>query len=327
VLVPDSAHGTNPASAAMAGYRVVPVPSRDGVMHPDDLRPLLDGSVAGMMMTNPNTLGLFEPHVKTIAEMVHGVDGLMYYDGANLNAILGQAKPADLGFDIVHLNLHKTFGTPHGGGGPGAGPVGVVERLVDFLPVSRVSRRADGTLFLDYDQPDSIGYVAPFYGNFGVILKAYAYILALGGAGLKRVAEHAVLNANYLRVKLGPRWPVAVDAPCMHEVVLSAAEALASHGVSALDVAKALIDFGFHPPTVYFPLIVKEALMLEPTETESKENLDALVAALERIADLAASDPAALHAAPTTTPVGRLNEVEAARKPDLSYRGRVPRRP
>jgi glycine dehydrogenase subunit 2 len=321
VLVPDSAHGTNPASAAMAGYRVVPVPSRAGVMHPDDLRPLLDESVAGVMMTNPNTLGLFEPHVKTIADMVHGVDGLMYYDGANLNAILGQAKPGDLGFDIVHLNLHKTFGTPHGGGGPGAGPVGVVAKLVDYLPVSRVARRADGTLFLDYDQPKSIGYIAPFYGNFGVILKAYAYILALGGAGLKRVAEHAVLNANYLRVKLAARWPLAVDAPCMHEVVLSAVDMAAQHGVSALDVAKALIDFGFHPPTIYFPLIVKEALMFEPTETESKENLDALVAAMTRIADLAASDPAELHAAPRTTPVGRLNEVEAARKPDLSYRG------
>ncbi len=321
VLVPDSAHGTNPASAAIAGYKVVPVPSRQGVMHPDDLKPLLNQSVAGMMMTNPNTLGLFEPHVKTIADLVHGVDGLMYYDGANLNAILGQVKPADLGFDIVHLNLHKTFGTPHGGGGPGSGPVGVVEKLVDFLPVSRVGRRADGTLFLDYDQPKSIGYIAPFYGNFGVILKAYAYILALGGPGLKRVAEHAVLNANYLRVRLSARWPLAVDTPCMHEVVLSAAESAQRHGVSALDVAKALIDFGFHPPTVYFPLIVKEALMVEPTETESKENLDELVAAMERIADLTESDPESLHAAPRTTPVGRLNEVEAARKPDLSYRG------
>jgi glycine dehydrogenase subunit 2 len=320
VLVPDSAHGTNPASAAIAGYQVRTVPSKDGVMDFEAFMAMLDDSVAGVMMTNPNTLGLFEPDIKRISDAAHDVDALMYYDGANLNAILGIAKPADLGFDIVHLNLHKTFATPHGGGGPGSGPVGVVERLQKFLPISRVARREDGTLFLDYDQPHSIGYVAPFYGNFGVVLKAYAYILALGGEGLKRVAQDAVLAANYLRARLSDRWRVAFDRMCMHEVVMSAADQAALHGVTAVDVAKALIDEGFHPPTVYFPLVVKEAIMIEPTETESKENLDALVAAMIRIADKAQEDPAWLHAAPRSTPVGRLDEVRAARQPDLAER-------
>jgi len=317
VLVPDSAHGTNPASAAIAGYQVVTVPSKDGVMDPTAFKEMLNDQVAGVMMTNPNTVGLFNPYIAEIAEAAHQADALMYYDGANLNAIMGYAKPADLGFDIVHLNLHKTFGTPHGGGGPGAGPVGVVERLRDYLPISRVDMRGDGTLFLDYDHPKSIGYVAPFYGNFGVCLKAFAYILALGGEGLKEVSQDAVLAANYLRVKLGDKWQVAFDRPCMHEVVFSAEDKAAQHGVSALDVAKALIDEGFHPPTIYFPLVVKEAMMLEPTETEALENLDALVAAMGRIADKAASDPEALHAAPITTPVGRLDEVNAARHPVL----------
>ncbi len=325
VLVPDSAHGTNPASAAIAGYQVVTVPSRDGVMDPAAFKERLSGEVAGVMMTNPNTVGLFNPHIAEIAEAAHAADALMYYDGANLNAIMGYAKPADLGFDIVHLNLHKTFGTPHGGGGPGAGPVGVVERLRDYLPISRVEMRPDGTLFLNYDHPQSIGYVAPFYGNFGVCLKAFAYILALGGDGLKEVSEDAVLAANYLRARLGECWQVAFDRTCMHEVVLSAEDKAAAHGVSALDVAKALIDAGFHPPTIYFPLVVNEALMVEPTETESLENLNALVAAMERIAELAETDPGALHAAPVTTPVGRLDEVAAARKPVLQEpEGRQP---
>jgi len=317
VLVPDSAHGTNPASAAIAGYQVVTVPSKEGVMDPQAFKDRISDQVAGVMMTNPNTLGLFNPFIGEIAEAAHRADALMYYDGANLNAIMGYATPADLGFDIVHLNLHKTFGTPHGGGGPGAGPVGVVERLKDFLPISRVEMRADGTLFLNYDHPKSIGYVAPFYGNFGVCLKAFAYIMALGGEGLKEVSEDAVLAANYLRVKLGEKWKAAFDRPCMHEVVFSAEDKAAQYGVSAMDVAKALIDAGFHPPTVYFPLVVKEALMIEPTETESRENLDAFIAALARIAELAEEDPEALHAAPVTTPVGRLDEVTAARKPVL----------
>ncbi|MBI4797452.1 MAG: aminomethyl-transferring glycine dehydrogenase subunit GcvPB [Desulfarculus sp.] len=320
VLVPDSAHGTNPASAAIAGYTVRTVPSKDGVMDLEAYRAMLGPEVAGVMMTNPNTLGLFEPDIKQISEAAHAVDALMYYDGANLNAILGIAKPADLGFDIVHLNLHKTFATPHGGGGPGSGPVGVVAKLDEYLPISRVARREDGTLFLDYDRPHSIGYVAPFYGNFGVVLKAYAYILALGGPGLKRVAMDAVLAANYLRARLAPQWRVAVDRMCMHEVVLSAADQAAQHGVTAMDVAKALIDFGFHPPTVYFPLVVKEAIMIEPTETESKENLDAIVEAMAFIAKKAQDDPDWLHAAPRSTPVGRLDEVRAARQPDLAQR-------
>lgn len=317
VLIPGSAHGTNPASAAIAGYEVVTVPTEKGIMHPEAFEAMLDRQVAGVMMTNPNTLGLFNPYVKQIAEAAHSVDALMYYDGANLNAILGQAKPADLGFDIVHLNLHKTFGTPHGGGGPGSGPVGVVEKLEKFLPISRVVQRADGTFFLDYDRPKSIGYIAPFYGNFGVILKAYAYILALGGSGLKKVAEDAVLAANYLRVKLSAHWQPAIDGPCMHEVVFTAADKAEQYGVRALDVAKALIDEGFHPPTIYFPQVVKEALMIEPTETENKENLDAFVAAMERIALAAEKDPVSLQTAPHTMPVGRLDEVLAARKPDL----------
>lgn len=318
VLVPDSAHGTNPASAALAGYDVVTVPSKDGVMDPSAFKEKLSDQVAGVMMTNPNTLGLFNPYAAEIAEAAHQVDALMYYDGANLNAIMGYAKPGELGFDIVHLNLHKTFATPHGGGGPGSGPVGVVERLEPYLPISRVVQRQDGTLFLDYDYPKSIGYIAPFYGNFGVTLKAYAYILALGGEGLKKVAEDAVLNANYLRVKLAEHWQVAFDKPCMHEVVFTAEDKVKDYGVSALDVAKALIDEGYHPPTIYFPLVVKEALMIEPTETETKENLDAFVEAMARIARRAAEDPDSLHQAPHTTPVGRLDEVKAVRQPDLA---------
>ncbi len=318
ILAPDESHGTNPASAAIAGYEVVPVPTVKGIMTPETFEARLNDRVAGVMMTNPNTLGLFNPYIKQIADAAHRVDALMYYDGANLNAILGRAKPADLGFDIVHLNLHKTFGTPHGGGGPGAGPVGVVEKLAEYLPVSRVLQRADGTFFLDYDRPKSIGYIAPFYGNFGVILKAYAYILALGGPGLKKVAEDAVLAANYLRVKLSENWQPAVEGPCLHEVVFSAADKAERYGVRAVDIAKALIDEGFHPPTIYFPLVVKEALMIEPTETENRENLDALVAAMERIARTAETDPELLRTAPHTTPVGRLDEVLAARKPDLA---------
>jgi len=317
VLVPDSAHGTNPASAAMAGYQVLTVPSKGGVMDPEAFEEMLDENVAGVMMTNPNTLGLFNPYIKRIADAAHEVDALMYYDGANLNAIMGYAKPGDLGFDIVHLNLHKTFATPHGGGGPGAGPVGVVDKLVEYLPISRVLQRDDGTYTLSYDHPKSIGYIAPFYGNFGVVLKAYAYIKALGGEGLKRVSENAVLNANYLRVKLGAEWQVGIDKPCMHEVVFTAKDKVEKYGVSAMDVAKALIDEGFHPPTVYFPMVVPEALMIEPTETESKESLDDFVAAMSRIAQKAKEDPDSLHAAPKRTPVGRLDEVSAARKLEL----------
>jgi len=269
-----------------------------------------------MMMTCPNTLGLFEERVDEVARCVHEVGGLMYYDGANLNAILGKCRPTDLGFDIVHLNLHKTFGTPHGSGGPGAGPVGVTSRLERFLPISLVVKREDGTFALTYDRPDSIGYVAPFYGNFAVILRAYAYILMLGREGLVEVADNAVLNANYLMALLRKHYTIAFPGPCMHEFVISAA-AQAAAGCTANDIAKALIDRGFHPPTVYFPLTVKEALMVEPTETESKETLDAFAAAMADIARLVREDPQQVRETPKTTPVSRLNPTEAARRMDL----------
>ena len=317
ILIPDSAHGTNPASAAIAGYDVLPVASDEtGVMDVDALRAVLDDSVAGCMLTCPNTLGLFNPRIREIADLVHGVDGLMYYDGANLNAVLGKCRPGEMGFDIVHVNLHKTFATPHGGGGPGAGPVGVVEKLVDFLPTSVVCEADDGSYSLDYDRPKSIGYVAPFYGNFGIIVRAYAYILMLGRQGLLRVSENAVLNANYAMACLKEHYRLPYDRFCKHEFVLSAEGV--GEGVRALDVAKALIDRRIHPPTVYFPLIVPEAMMIEPTECESKRTLDAFVDAMVEIAEEAKRDPDALHAAPTTTPVGRLDETLAARKPDVA---------
>jgi len=319
VLAPDSAHGTNPASAAIAGYRVVSVPSdENGVMNVKALKEVLNDEVAGVMLTCPNTLGLFNPHIREICDLIHGVDGLAYYDGANLNAIVGKARPGAFGFDIVHLNVHKTLATPHGGGGPGAGPVGVAEELVPFLPVSIVVKRNDGTYALEYDRPKSIGYVAPFYGNFGIILRAYVYVLMLGKKGLARVAEHAVLNANYVRHKLKGHYTPAVDSVCKHECVFSTTESMARKGVHALDIAKALIDRGYHPPTVYFPTIVKEAMMIEPTETESKETLDAFIAAMIEIAELAENDPESLKAAPVTTPVSRPNETAAARNLNIA---------
>lgn len=322
LLAPDSAHGTNPASAAIAGYRVVSIPSGpDGLMDLAALKKAVNDDVAGVMLTCPNTLGLFNPHIREICDLIHSVDGLAYYDGANLNAIVGKARPGDFGFDIVHLNLHKTFATPHGGGGPGAGPVGVKERLVPFLPVSIVVKRADGTYALEYDRPKSIGYVAPFYGNFGIVLRAYVYILLLGKDGLARVAENAVLNANYVRCKLRGHYAAAFDKLCKHECVFSTTEEMAANGVHAIDIAKALIDRGFHPPTVYFPTIVKEAMMIEPTETESKETLDAFIAAMIEIAELAQKDPDALKAAPITTPVSRPNETAAAKNLDIACLG------
>jgi glycine dehydrogenase subunit 2 len=321
ILIPDSAHGTNPASAAIAGFEVRVVPSDShGHMDVDALREAVDENVAGIMLTNPNTLGIFEAHIKEISDLVHGVDGLMYYDGANLNALLGKCRPGDMGFDIVHLNLHKTFATPHGGGGPGAGPVGVCGKLVKYLPVSIVRERPDGTFYLDYDLPQSIGYIAPFYGNFGIILRAYAYILRLGREGLVRVAENATLNANYVQEKLRPWYDLPYPGICKHECVFSARRQ-AEHGVRALDVAKALIDRGFHPPTAYFPLTVPEALMVEPTETESRETLDAFIDAMVEIAKLAETDPQAVKRCPTTTVVGRLDETRAARQPDLASLG------
>lgn len=318
VLVPDSAHGTNPASAAIAGFRVVPVPSDDsGLMDFDAFRERLDDQVAAVMLTCPNTLGLFNPKIGRIAQLTHEAGGLMYYDGANFNAILGRVRPGDLGFDVVHLNLHKTFAAPHGGGGPGAGPVGVSAALKKHLPVSVVVKRADGTYALDYRRPESIGYIAPFYGNFLVILKAYAYMLTLGREGMLRVSENAVLNARYLAAKLADVFEIP-HHPCMHEFVISARREAAA-GVRAADIAKRILDFGYHSPTVYFPLTVPEALMVEPTETESRETLDRFAAVMAGIAREAREEPDLVRGAPHCLPVKRVDEVRAARQPQVRW--------
>ncbi|MCX5694234.1 MAG: aminomethyl-transferring glycine dehydrogenase subunit GcvPB [Candidatus Omnitrophica bacterium] len=320
VIVPDSSHGTNPSSAAIAGYQVKVIPTgADGYMDLEQYKKQLNNEVAAVMLTCPDTLGLFNPRIKEIADLAHSVGALMYYDGANLNAMLGKARPGDIGFDVMHINLHKTFGTPHGGGGPGAGPVGVNEKLVEFLPISRVIRKSDATFALDYNYPKSIGYIAPFYGNFGVILKAYAYILALGKEGLTSAAEIAVLNANYCQSRLKEYYDLAFDKTCMHECVFSASRQV-KNGVHALDIAKYLIDQGYHPPTIYFPLIVKEALMIEPTETESKESLDAFIDVMIKIAGLAKENPALVTQAPLKMPIKRLDEVRAVRQPDLCWK-------
>jgi glycine dehydrogenase subunit 2 len=320
IIVPDSSHGTNPASAAIAGYQVVVVPTgKDGYMDMAEYKKKLGQDTAAVMLTCPDTLGIFNPKIKEIADLAHEAGALVYYDGANLNAMLGKARPGDLGFDVVHLNLHKTFGTPHGGGGPGAGPVGVSSKLTEYLPISRVVRRSDGTYALDYHAPKSIGFIAPFYGNFGVILKAYAYMLRLGREGLIEAAEMAVLNANYCRARLKDHYDLPYDKTCMHECVFSASRQ-AKDGVHALDIAKYLIDKGYHPPTIYFPLIVKEALMIEPTETESKETLDGFIDTMIEIARLAKEDPESIKKAPVKMPVGRLDETKAAREPNLRWR-------
>ncbi len=316
IIVPDSAHGTNPSSAAIAGYDVLTIKSRDGIIDPSALKDVLDDQVAGIMMTCPNTLGLFETHLSEIVDLIHSVDGLLYYDGANLNAVLGRMLPGEVGFDVVHLNLHKTFGTPHGSGGPGSGPVGVNKKLEPFLPISRVVRLDDGQFFLKYDYPDSIGYIAPFYGNFAVMLKAYAYILRLGREGLLRVSENAVLSANYLRKKLENHLHIPYNRTCMHEFVASAVNQ-AEKGVRAVDIAKALLDKGHYAPTVYFPLIVKECLMIEPTETESRETLDTFVDDFIEILKQAEENPEFVKGSPQNTPVTRLDEVLAARNMKL----------
>jgi len=318
ILIPDSAHGTNPASAAIAGFEVVTVPSGDqGIMDVGAFKSMVDDETAGVMLTCPNTLGIFNSRIKEICDLIHSVEGLAYYDGANLNAIVGKARPGDFGFDVVHINTHKTFATPHGGGGPGAGPVGVVEKLVDFLPVSLVVKREDGTYALEYDHPKSIGYIAPFYGNFGVILRTYAYLLLHGKNGLDRISENAVLNANYLKEKLKGHYHLPFPGVCKHECVFSAV-AQNAYGVHAIDIAKALIDSGFHPPTVYFPLTVSEAIMIEPTETESKETLDAFVKTMITIAEMAKSEPESFQAMPLTTEHSRFDESTAARKPNIA---------
>lgn len=319
ILVPDSAHGTNPASAAIAGYEIINIASdQNGTMDINKIKEALNEDVAAIMMTCPNTLGFFETNIDQIAKLAHEKGALMYYDGANLNAILGKCRPGDIGFDIIHLNLHKTFATPHGSGGPGAGPVGVKKEIAEFLPISRVAKRNDGTFYLDYQKKHSIGYIAPFYGNFLVVLKAYAYILLLGKEGLIRTSEQAVLNANYILEKLKDSYAAAANGRrCMHECVLSASRQT-KEGVSALDIAKFLIDKGIHPPTIYFPLIVKEALMIEPTETESKETLDYFIACMLEADELSKNDPDQLRTCPKTTPVTRLDEATAARKMDCS---------
>jgi glycine dehydrogenase subunit 2 len=313
VLIPDSAHGTNPASVTLGGYEVTTIPSDDrGLVDLAALKAALGTDVAGIMLTNPNTVGLFEEEITEIAAAVHDVGGLLYYDGANLNAILGVVRPGDMGFDIVHMNLHKTFATPHGGGGPGAGPVAVAPRLAEFLPSPRATRQPDGTY--EWVHPErSIGRVHGWHGNAIVLARALAYIEVHGAEGLTRVAQHAVLNANWLRQRLAATLPAAYDRPCMHECVLTASPLKSAHQVRALDVAKSLLEEGFHAPTVYFPLIVDEALMFEPTETESVQTLEALAAAVERIALRAAQDPEAVRHAPQSTPVTRVDEARAAR--------------
>jgi glycine dehydrogenase subunit 2 len=319
VIVPDSSHGTNPASAAMVGYEIITIPTAPyGDMDIELFRQAMNSEVAAVMMTCPNTLGLFNPHIKEICDIAHEHDALMYYDGANLNAILGKVRPGDVGFDVIHVNLHKTFGTPHGGGGPGSGPVGVKKALVPFLPTPRVVRNGDGTFALETDNSQSIGRVANFFGNFGIMVRAFAYITMLGREGLIQVSEQAVLNANYIMSQLKSHYDLPYAQTCMHECVFSASRQL-KHGVHAIDIAKYLIDRGYHPPTVYFPLIVKEAIMIEPTETESKEAMDAFIAVMREAAEMAEKDPEALHQAPVTMPVSRLDETKAAREQNVCF--------
>ncbi len=319
VIVPDEAHGTNPASAAMGGYTVISIPvDKEGGMDVDIFREKMSDEVAGVMLTLPNTLGLFHRRICDIVEIARKHDAILYNDGANLNAILGKARPGDIGFDIVHMNLHKTFSTPHGGGGPGAGVVAVSEKLVDFLPMPAVVRTKQGSYALDPGGGKSIGPMASFFGNFSILVRACVYIMMLGREGLIDVSEMAVLNANYIRVKLKEYYDLPIDRTCMHECVFSAKRQVQKNGVHAIDIAKALIERGFHPPTIYFPLVVDEALMIEPTETESKETIDGFIEAMIEIAKLAESDPERIKNAPNNTPVSRPDETKAARELKLT---------
>lgn len=318
VIIPDSAHGTNPASAHLCGFDVVPVKSNEkGQVDVEALKELLDSDVAAIMMTNPNTLGIYEENVLEISKLMHENGSLLYYDGANFNAIMGHTNPKLMGFDVVHLNLHKTFSTPHGGGGPGAGPVCVVEKLKNYLPVPTVAFDGEN-YYRNYNLKNSVGSVKGFYGNFGVLVRAYAYILMMGD-NLKEASENAVLNANYLKEKLKGAYLLPYDEPCMHEFVLSGEKQKHENGVSTLNIAKALMDENTHPPTVYFPLIVHEAIMIEPTESETKQVLDEFVDAMLKIAKVAKTNPEVVISAPHTTPVKRLDETLAARHPDLKY--------
>ena len=330
VIVPDSAHGTNPASAAVCGLEVVVVKSKaDGLVDVEDLKPLLGDDIAGIMMTNPNTLGLFERDIKEIAELVHGCGGLLYYDGANMNPLLGVVRPGDMGFDIMHLNLHKTFSTPHGGGGPGSGPIGVAARLADCLPRPRVIREADGRFRIETKKDSSAGRVSAFMGNFGIILRAYSYILSLGRRNLLLAGKLATLNANYIKEELRDCYKLPIDSICKHEFVFdgliddgSRKDADGNEtrpGATTLDVAKRLLDYGYHAPTIYFPLLFHQSIMIEPTETESKETIDAFIAVMKKIAAEAAEDPMLLKSAPHNTPVSRPDETTAARQPILRW--------
>lgn len=319
VIIPDSAHGTNPASAAVAGLDTITIPSnQNGLVDVEELKKVIGEDTAALMLTNPNTLGLFEKEITEIAHLVHEVGGLLYYDGANANAILGKARPGDMGFDVVHLNLHKTFTTPHGGGGPGAGPVGVKRELMPFLPKPMVEVKEDGCFFLSNDIPHSIGRVKGYYGNFGILLRAYAYIRTMGPEGLQQISEDAVLNANYMMRRLAPHFNLPFDQHCKHEFVLSGRRQK-ELGVRTLDMAKRLLDFGFHPPTIYFPLIIEECMMIEPTETESKETLDQFINTMIAIAKEVEESPEKVQTAPHNTIVKRLDEVRAARKPILRW--------
>lgn len=320
IIIPDSAHGTNPATAIMAGFDTIEIKStEEGIVDIESLKAALSDEVAGLMLTNPNTLGLFEKNIREMADLVHECGGLLYYDGANANAILGKARPGDMGFDVVHFNIHKTFSTPHGGGGPGSGPVGVKDILLDFLPTPTVEKDGD-RYYLDYDRPKSVGRMKDFHGHFNVLVKAYTYILTMGRDGLERASEWAVLNANYLAHKLKDHYNVQEDAIFKHEFVLAGLKDALSE-VTTLDVAKRLLDYGYHPPTVYFPLIVNEAIMPEPTETESVETLEEFAEALIKIAEEAKENPEILKEAPHETPVRRVNETQAARNPILKYEG------
>lgn len=318
VIVPDSAHGTNPASATVAGFETVTVKSNEhGLVDLEDLKRVVGDDTAALMLTNPNTLGLFEEDILEMASIIHKVGGKLYYDGANLNAVMSKARPGDMGFDVVHLNLHKTFTGPHGGGGPGSGPVGVQADLIPYLPKPILIKTDEGFTF-DYNRPESIGRVKPFYGNFGINVRAYTYIRTMGPDGLKKVTEYAVLNANYMMRRLAPHFDLPYDRHCKHEFVLSGRRQK-KLGVRTLDMAKRLLDFGYHPPTIYFPLNVEEGMMIEPTETESKETLDDFIEAMIQIAREVEENPEIVQNAPHTTVINRLDETKAARKPVLRY--------
>jgi glycine dehydrogenase subunit 2 len=317
IIVPDSSHGTNPATVTAVGYDIIEIKSdKSGGVDMDALKAVLNDETAGLMLTNPSTLGLFEKNIAEISRLVHEAGGLVYYDGANLNAIMGIARPGDMGFDIVHLNLHKTFTTPHGGGGPGAGPVGVRADLVDYLPYPTVEKNND-TFYFDHNRPKSIGRIMGFHGQFGVLVRAYTYILTMGAEGLKRVSEAAVLNANYLQSQLKEHFKLPIDTICKHEFVLSGTDGISKY--RTLDMAKRMLDYGIHPPTIYFPLIIDEAMMIEPTETETLETLDRFIEIMLKIKKEGEENPELLHNAPITTVVRRLDEVKAARKPIVKW--------